>query len=286
MTDTTSSLALAAETRFVDVHGQRIAYRRIGQGLPIVLANRLRGTLDTWDPLFLDHLAASHTVVTFDYAGIGYSEGRFPASMDEAAQQLAGLADALDLSTYVLAGWSWGGAVAQTLLVSRPRGVTHAVLIGTNPPGKNEHPMQPAFLERAFRPVNDLADEEVLFFEPASAASRAAAAASRARIRQRPDVDARIPSTPEAIQPYLAAAARYHDPATGLREQLVACEVPMLVLAGTRDTSTPGQNWFPLVARIPRALLVVLPSSGHAPQHQYPELAARYIADFIALERP
>lgn len=41
--------AATAETRYVQVNGDRIAYRRIGTGSPIVLANRMRGTLDTWD---------------------------------------------------------------------------------------------------------------------------------------------------------------------------------------------------------------------------------------------
>ncbi|WP_198173794.1 alpha/beta fold hydrolase [Lysobacter soli] len=58
--------AATAETRYVQVDGDRIAYRRIGSGSPIVLANRMRGTLDTWDPLFLDTLARNHTVITFD----------------------------------------------------------------------------------------------------------------------------------------------------------------------------------------------------------------------------
>lgn len=46
--------AAAARTLYVTVGNDRIAYRRIGRGPMIILANRLRGTLDTWDPLFLD----------------------------------------------------------------------------------------------------------------------------------------------------------------------------------------------------------------------------------------
>ncbi len=42
-----------------------------------------------------------------------------------------------------------------------------------------------------------------------------------------------------------------------------------------------GRTWYPLVGRIPRAQLIVLPESGHGPQHQYPELSAKYIAAFL-----
>jgi hypothetical protein len=51
--------ASTATTQYVEVGGSRIAYRSIGSGSPLVLLTRMRGTLDTWDPLFLDQLAAT-----------------------------------------------------------------------------------------------------------------------------------------------------------------------------------------------------------------------------------
>jgi hypothetical protein len=60
-------------------------------------------------------------------------------------------------------------------------------------------------LEHAFKLVNDLADEEILFFEPKSKASRLAAKASRDRIYARPDVVSKIPSKKEEIQVYIGA---------------------------------------------------------------------------------
>jgi hypothetical protein len=63
MQDLTTSGATAATVppQYVTVQGNRIGYRAIGQGAPLVLANRMRGTLDTWDPLFLDTLAGTET---------------------------------------------------------------------------------------------------------------------------------------------------------------------------------------------------------------------------------
>jgi pimeloyl-ACP methyl ester carboxylesterase len=43
----------------------------------------------------------------------------------------------------------------------------------------------------------------------------------------------------------------------------------------------PATDWYPLIGRIPRGQIVVLPQSGHGPQHQYPHLAAEYIAAFL-----
>jgi pimeloyl-ACP methyl ester carboxylesterase len=278
--------AASAPNQFVEVAGNRIAYRTFGNGKPMVLLTRMRGTLDTWDPLFLDELAKSNRVITVDYPGVGYSTGKLPPEIGDVANFVATFADAIGLDRFVLLGWSWGGTVVQTFLVDYPERATHAVLIGTAPPGKGGVPIQPAFLDRAFRPVNDLDDEIVLFFEPDSNISREAAKASRDRIYARPGVTEQIPSTPEKIQAYLSAAATYRDDAAGRLEKLKVTRTPVLIISGDHDISTAVENWFALNRRIPNAHLIVYPQSGHAPQHQYPQLAAAQIALFQRLALP
>ena len=61
-------VSTAAETQDVDSPSARFAYRRIGPrgGVPLVLVHRFRGTLDQWDPEFLDRLAADHDVILSD----------------------------------------------------------------------------------------------------------------------------------------------------------------------------------------------------------------------------
>lgn len=270
-----------APTSYVTVEGDRIAYRKIGQGPTIILANRLRGTLDTWDPLFLDGLASRHTVVTVDYPGIGYSTGKLPDSMASASKFIDEFANAIEADRFVILGWSWGGLVAQTYLLDHAQRVTQAILIGTNPPGHNDIPLQQVFLDRAFKPVNDLADEEVLFFEPASPASRAAAKASHERIYARADVTAKIPSRPDELAPYFTAAEGFHKDEEHRRDRMGQVNVPILVIAGDHDTSTAGQNWFPLIGKMRQAQFIFFSEAGHAPQHQHPELVSDYIHDFL-----
>lgn len=43
--------AVNAKTKFVETGERKIAYRSIGKGLPIIMVNRFRGNLDTWDSL-------------------------------------------------------------------------------------------------------------------------------------------------------------------------------------------------------------------------------------------
>ena len=63
--------AVNTKTKFVETGGgKKIAYRSIGTGPPIILVNRFRGNLDSWDPAFLDAVASTYNVITIDYSGI------------------------------------------------------------------------------------------------------------------------------------------------------------------------------------------------------------------------
>ena len=65
-----------APTLYPEIGGLKLSYRRVGAGKPLVLFNRFRGTLDTWDPLFIVSLAGEgFEVITFDYSGLGLSTG-------------------------------------------------------------------------------------------------------------------------------------------------------------------------------------------------------------------
>ena len=277
-----ASAAIDAPTRYVQIGPDKVAYRSFGSGRPLVLANRFRGTLDTWDPAFLDALARRHTLYLFDLPGIGYSTGTQPDTMEAGVALIDGLADAWNLDGFDLLGWSWGGLMAQAYAVDRPGRARKLILLATNPAGRNEIPLQPAFLERALKPVNDLADEEVLFFEPASAFSRERARASRERIRQRPGVDEHIPSEQAQFDGYFRAAGGFHADEAGRRAKLAGLQLPVLVIAGDHDTSTAGQNWFPLVGAMSTARFVFYGQTGHAPHHQYPDEVGDLVIEFLA----
>ena len=51
------------KTQFADLGDHKIAYRSYGEGTPIIFANRFRGTLDTWDPLFLKLMSEKFNVI-------------------------------------------------------------------------------------------------------------------------------------------------------------------------------------------------------------------------------
>lgn len=273
--------ALTTQNQFAEINGNRIAYRVFGQGDYILVYNRFRGIMDTWDPLFIDKLAEKHTVLIFDYPGIGDSEGELPLDINEVAKVGTGLIDYLGVDKFIIAGWSYGGQVAQAALFQNKDRVLKAVLIGTNPPGNNEVPFDKAFFEKALKPQNDLEDEYVLFFEPTSDKSRTAANASHERISQRLD-SSKIPASQDKFQRYFAGSGVLKEDKSDYRGQYKTLNIPVLVVSGDHDISFAVENWFPLLRNAPSMQHIILNDAGHGPQHQQPELIAGYINLFLA----
>jgi len=272
--------ALTSRTLFVKAGEHNIAYRTMGSGRTIVLCNRFRGTLDTWDPEFLEQLAKKMQVIIFDYPGIGRSTGQLAPSILGVATDVKAFTTALNLERFVLLGWSYGGTAAQTFAAQFPEEISHLVLIGTNPPGDNAVPPEQVFFDAALKPVNDFEDELVLFFEPLSASSVKAARLSHERISARKE-DFSINVPPERFGDYFLGAADFKEDPCLTRIKLAATNVPILCLMGDHDPSFPVENWFPLIRVWKTLQFIILPNSGHAPQHEFPKLSARYIHNFI-----
>ncbi len=272
--------ALDAPTRYVDAEGRRIAYRSVGSGTPLILSVRFRGVLDSWDPAFIDALAKDFRVIMFDYSGLGSSTGSRATTMDQMVDDIRDLADGLKLERFVLGGWSLGGAVAQEAAVQMQDRVSHLVVIGSAPPGHAFGAPQKVFIDAAFKPVNDLADEEVLFFLPTDARSRAAAKASHDRIAARTR-DLSPPVPPAFFGDQIKAAADFRTDDSGVTKFLLSTSMPILIVAGDHDVSCRVEDWYALSGRLASARILVMPQSGHAPQHQFPGEVAAQIATFV-----
>ncbi|SHL96695.1 alpha/beta fold hydrolase [Chitinophaga sp. CF418] len=279
--DTTVSkiTAVNAPTKFAEVDGHKIAYRRIGQGEPLILCSRFRGNLDSWDPAFLDALAEEHTVVTFNYSGFGSSTGIPPTTMAGFAKDVLDLSASLGYDKFIIGGWSFGGAVAQNIITEHPEKVSQAILIGTRPPGKISHSFEESFLRVSRIPHNTLEDEVILFFEPAWEPSVEAARRSHDRIAQRKEMDARID---EKVWPdYIAGFADFTADPYKSREKLCNTRLPIMVISADHEVCFPPENWFELNRKLPTTQLVVIPRTGHGVHHEYPELVSQYITSFL-----
>jgi pimeloyl-ACP methyl ester carboxylesterase len=91
-----------------------VGYRIVGSGPPLVMVMGYAGTMEVWDPRFVDALARHHRVVIFDHAGVGQTQVLpAPLTIDAMADQTSALISALGLGRPAVLGWSMGGMIAQ-----------------------------------------------------------------------------------------------------------------------------------------------------------------------------
>ena len=116
--------------------GLSFAYRDTGgDERPVVLFQHFRGNLDNWDPALIDDLAAKRRVITFDYEGVGGSEGRIAHTIAETAEGSLRFLDAMNLEQVDVLGFSIGSFVAQEIALTRPSMAQKVVLASSAPKG-------------------------------------------------------------------------------------------------------------------------------------------------------
>jgi pimeloyl-ACP methyl ester carboxylesterase len=268
-------------TCFVDVKGKLIAFRIVGSGEPLLLCNRYWGYLDSWDPMFINSLASMFTVITFDYSGLGLSTGRISYDHKALAHDIRDLALALNFDKIIIGGWSTGGLPAQAFAMTFPEMVSHVVLIGTAPTGKNSFPVEQQFYNARRR--RTALREQLAEFAATESAEKSHADMERLGHYTRLAADF-ADTEPEQVCESLFEANQdnesYAD-CCAVREQLKLTTTPILVISGDHDLVFPVENWYSLLKELPTTHLIVLPQTGHRPHCQFPDTVAQYIATFV-----
>jgi pimeloyl-ACP methyl ester carboxylesterase len=229
-----------------------VGYREVGSGPPLVLIMGYAGTMETWEPQFVDTLALHNRVVIFDNAGIGATKALpSPLTVDAMANQTSALISALGLGQTDVLGWSMGGMIAQALAVLHPGQVRRLVLCATFPGVGTAIPPQAK--------INDLTNGNglpVLF--PSDQAM--AAAAFSAGAQSYPDAEAASAGVISAQGD--AALSWFHgtDAAGRATSRITAAT---LVADGAEDQLDAVSNSRAIARLIPGAKLVLYPDAGH-----------------------
>jgi pimeloyl-ACP methyl ester carboxylesterase len=116
-------------TRFVTVEGTRLHFLIKGAGPAVVLIHGNPGSGQDWVRLF-GPLAAHHKVVAFDRPGHGLSQRpkRGDTTVEVQARLLHEALKQLHVERPIIAGHSWGGALALVYAINYPEEVAGVVL--------------------------------------------------------------------------------------------------------------------------------------------------------------
>ena len=268
-----------APTQFVEANGVRFAYRRFGEphGVPIVLNQHFRGTMDYWDPAVADGLAKTREVILFNNAGIASSSGETPSSISQMAANAIAFIHALGLPKVDVLGFSIGGMVSQEIALQAPVLVRRLILVGTGPRGGD---MSASKSAEIFAGVYDPPEHLWLavHFSP-SAAGRAAGLAFLERKLRRTDRDPEVSEDAAARQ--REAISRYVAGGESSQGHLKDIRQPTLIVQGSNDVITPTMNSYVLQQKLPNAQLILYPDANHGSFYQYPDLFVKHATIFL-----
>jgi pimeloyl-ACP methyl ester carboxylesterase len=285
----TTASNISAPTQFLDVAGQRYAYRRFGTGQarPLLCLQHFTGTLDNWDPAVTDPLASTREVILFDNAGIGRSSGTVPQTIGAMAEHALAFIDGMQLSGCDVLGYSLGGMIAQHMVLERPAVFRRLLLVGTAPRGGEDimHLEKPSLARYLQDPtLQGYTRLQKLFFAP-TASSQAAGEAFVARLEQR--LDDRDPASGPEVAAAQVAAFREWEHFTGDRfADVRRIQQPTLVLNGVHDEMIPVRNSYWLSENLPNAVLLTYPDSGHGALFQFHESFTRQATAFLSSDSP
>ena len=289
MSITTIESSTTAPTQFLRGKTETYAYRRVGGGIrrPLICLQHFTGTLDNWDPAVADPLGSDREVILFDSTGVGRSTGKVPTTVAGMVMHALDFLDAMCLVSCDVLGFSLGGMVAQQMALERPSIINRMILVGTAPRGGEDimHLEKPSLAQHLSNP--SLKGYEVLqkiFFAPTSS-SQAAGGAFLERLAQRTD-DLDTPSGPEVIAGQMAAFREWEQPNGGHHDDLKNVRQPTLVVNGVHDEMIPVSNSYRLSEKLPNAMLLVYPDSGHGSLFQFHESFTGQAAAFLASNSP
>ncbi|MGV3572593.1 MAG: alpha/beta fold hydrolase [Ramlibacter sp.] len=123
---------LRPQGEWLEVEGERIHYRALGAGPPIVLVHGLGGNMRNFDYLPLAELAREFRLVLLDRPGSGHSPrvDAARATLAGQARLVAGFIRAMDFDRPpLLVGHSLGGAVSLAVALNEPGAVAGLALI-------------------------------------------------------------------------------------------------------------------------------------------------------------
>lgn len=304
----------SAPGRLVDVGGHRLHLLESGCGeATIVLEAGLMSTVLSWSNLQRE-LAQSYRVVSYDRAGLGWSElGPMPRTADRIVDELHTLLQEAGIAPpYVLVGHSFGGLTMPLFAAKFPEETVGLVLVDPvapaewNPPSEHDRKLTRigAQVCRRAALLSRIGLIRFVAFLLTTRAARIAAHLVRIISRGAPDESgsvsspwfAALPANERALASVfwvqekfaLTIASQLENlpvSAAQIAECEDACDKPMVILSARTAPEHRREEHAAAVARAPLGSHVIAEKSNHWIMQDEPELVIRAIDGVVELSR-
>jgi len=267
-------------TRLVDIGEYSIQVHDQGRGPTLVFGHSLTFDSAMWQGV-ADELSDRFRVIRIDLPGHGGSgTPGVVFSLEDMADDVDQVLDALEVEGAVWAGHSMGGMVGMRLAIRHPSRLCAMALLNTSAEAEAETTRD------LFHYVNE---------------------SSRGKPSDKATVDfvlnlmfsaGFLGSEPEKVEPYRTLlfeppdaegtyrAARAVIWRESVLEQLSAVDIPTLVITGNGDTAVPSSFGRSIAEAIPRSRLLELNDCGHLSPEERPVQVAQALTTFFEELRP
>lgn len=294
---TSASGSTASGEQFANLGQVRLCYETFGalDAPPLLLVMGLASQMLVWEDDFCEQLAGrGFRVIRYDNRDVGRStvlrqapvprrwqlalrdpKGA-PYSLEEMADDAAGLLDHLDIPAAHVVGASMGGMIAQALAIRHPDRVLSLVSIMSTTGARRVGRPHPRLAVRMLRRVprdrdGYIADHLRTYREIGSPGYGFDEAARRALAGRMYDRGIHPAGSARQIAAIVTAADR--------TEQLRRVEVPTTVIHGSADPLVNVSGGRATAAAVPDARLMIFPGMGHdLPRELWPQIIDAIVA--------
>ena len=274
------------EMSYLELHGERIAYRDAGAGETLLLIHGMAGSSATWRAV-IPELAKRYRVVAPDLLGHGESDKpRGDYSLGAFAAWLRDLLDELGISRATVIGQSLGGGVAMQFAYQHRDYCQRLVLISSGGLGPDLNwilrilsaPGAEFVLPVvAPQPVLNLGNKLGSWLASAGIQSPRAGEmwSAYCSLSDRP--------TRQAFLRTLRSVVDYRGQAVSALGKIhVSYGLPTLLIWGEQDRIIPVAHGYAAHEAVPGSRLEVLAGVGHFPHVEAPTAVVGILDDFIA----
>ena len=274
------------EMRYLDLHGERVAYRDVGTGETLLLIHGMAGSSATWRAI-IPELSKKYRVVAPDLLGHGASaKPRGDYSLGAFAAWLRDLLDELGISRATVIGQSLGGGVAMQFTYQHRDYCQRLVLISSGGLG----PDLSWILRILSAPGTELVLPVVAPGPVLNIGNKLGSWLMSAGIRS-PRVgeiwsaysSLSDRETRQAFLRTLRSVVDYRGQAVSALNKLhLSYGLPTMLIWGEQDRIIPIAHGYAAHDAVPGSRLEVLAGVGHFPHVESPSAVVDILDDFIA----
>ena len=278
-----------SELTYLELHGDRVAYRDVGRGPVLLLIHGMAGSSATWQSI-IPQLSKKYRVIAPDLLGHGKSaKPRGDYSLGAFAVWLRDLLDELGVRRATVIGQSLGGGIAMQFAYQHRDYCERLVLIGSGGLGPDLSPLLRVLAAPgaefvlpvvAPQPVLNLGNKLGTWL------SSAGIQAPRAGQMWQAYSSLSDPGARQAFLRTLRSVVDHRGQAVSALNKLhLTADLPTLLIWGDRDRIIPVSHAYAAHDALTGSRLEVLDGVGHFPHAEAPTAVANILEDFIASTR-